>query len=110
MTRVLCVSNLLPNLCGPQASAWVLLRAVGPLAHSRRLVMPEEDFSKVLGLLRLTLDKKIISKYLKLLEICAPAHWTGASRAQRSVPGTAGQSTTLGICDTSWVVLENFTK
>lgn len=52
--------------------------------------MPEEHFSKVLGLLRLTLAKKIISKYLELLEICAPAHWTGASQAQQSVPGTAG--------------------
>lgn len=59
VARVLHVSHLWPNLGGPQASGWVLLRAVGPhlapLVLSRRLAMPEEPFSKVLGLLRLTL-------------------------------------------------------
>lgn len=44
--------------------------------------MPEEHFSEVLGLLRLTLAKKRISKYLKILEICAPTHCTDASWAQ----------------------------
>lgn len=69
----------------PKASGQVLLRAVGPhfpvLVLARSLAMSKEHFSEVLGLLRLTLAVKTISKYLKIHEICAPAQGAGASWA-----------------------------
>lgn len=91
-----------------------MFRAVGPhfpvLVLSRSLAMSEECF---LGLIRLTLSVKTISKYLKIHEICALSQGVGASRVGWYVPSTLGQKKrTPGIHEQEswWVLLENSAK